>query len=339
MQPQLAYWANKQHGLVTRRQALEAGYTERELRTLTGHRGRWHTVRRGVYIRREEWESHDARTGQAHRLVLAAHLTMNRDHVISHGSAALLHGLPMLDPRDGLVHITRPGVTGSRTEHAVKHHSAAYSAEQVVLLDGVPALDLARTAVDIGREHGTLHGVVVADAALQLGATRKDLWNAIEPMACWPHVTAARAGIELCDPGAESPGETMLRTLIVEIGLGPVETQFAVPVGDRICYADMRAGRLLFEFDGRAKYRRIDQGGFATADPGELVFAEKVREDGMRGVGFGVARVIWEELIGRRAREATKARLLREYAEATARFGTELPVDWPILPKRVRRAA
>ena len=42
---------------MTRRQAVAAGHTERELRTLTAVHGPWVVVRRGVYVERELWDS------------------------------------------------------------------------------------------------------------------------------------------------------------------------------------------------------------------------------------------------------------------------------------------
>ena len=42
-----------------------------------------------------------------------------------------------LRPRRELVHITRPDVRGSRTEHGVKHHGATYRDDQVVEVGGI----------------------------------------------------------------------------------------------------------------------------------------------------------------------------------------------------------
>ena len=46
--------------------------------------------------------------------------------------------------------------------------------------DGV--FGLARTAVDIGREHGFEDGVVACDAALRLGLPRRELWRVLDGM-------------------------------------------------------------------------------------------------------------------------------------------------------------
>src|SRR5687767_798670 len=60
MRPELVALAASQGGLVTRRQAVHSGYTERELRTHTAVAGPWVVVRRGVYVDRGFWEALDS---------------------------------------------------------------------------------------------------------------------------------------------------------------------------------------------------------------------------------------------------------------------------------------
>ena len=47
------------------------------------------------------------------------------------------------------------------------------------------------------------------------------------------------------------------------------------------------------EFDGEIKYGRLLKPG---QSPGEVVFAEKVREDRIRATELGMARWVWDEL-------------------------------------------
>jgi hypothetical protein len=47
------------------------------------------------------------------------------------------------------------------------------------------------------------------------------------------------------------------------------------------------------EFDGEVKYGRLVPPG---RTPGNVVFAEKVREDAVRALDYGFARWIWDEL-------------------------------------------
>ncbi len=63
---------------------------------------------------------------------------------------------------------------------------------------------------------------------------------------------------------------------------------------------------MLGEFDGRVKYGRLLR---PRQDPGDVVFAEKRREDEMRDAGWGVVRWVWADLadpdrLGARVRRA-----------------------------------
>ena len=309
-------------GLITTAEALNLGLSQLELSGLL-RTGDWVAVRRGVYAERATWESLDVWVGRPRLRGRAVHRTMVEDHVLSHDSAAHELGLPILRPPNDLVHITRPHVNGSRTRFGVKHHGAVYREDQVVELDGLRVLDAARTAVDIGREHGITAGVCACDSALRNGVRRRDLWAALEPMRYWPGVRSARAGAKLADPGAESIGESLSRILVRQLGIGEPETQFELRDGTRWARCDLRVGRHVFEFDGRAKYQRRDEGGFALDDPAEVVWREKQRQDWICGFGLGISRIVWSDFWGQ-SRTRALDRLAREYAATEARFGTSI---------------
>ena len=110
------------------------------------------------------WEALDPYDGPPRMRARAAHLTMRRAHVLSHESAARELSMRILSTGSELVHVTRRGVRGSRTEHGVKHHLAPFRSDQVVVVDGIPVLGHARTALDITREHGFVAGTVACDS-------------------------------------------------------------------------------------------------------------------------------------------------------------------------------
>jgi hypothetical protein len=321
MTPELRATAARQGGVFTRRQALQAGASERELKTRTGARGDWAVVRRGTYTPRSRWERLDE-DGRYRLRVRAALLTGTTPTVASHCSAAAFLGFPVRPRWRELVHVTRPGVMGGRTEGGVCHHRAAYAAQDVLTVEGVPLLRPARTALDLGRLFGFEDGVVAADAALRLGATREELVRGLEVMRHWPGVTAARAAVAVADGGAQTIGETLLRLLVLELDIGRPETQFVIADGRRRAEVDLRVRRHLFEFDGKVKYLGRELGGVADRPAHEVVWREKQREDFCRNHdgGYGMSRVIWSELFGR-ARTETLRRLRREYAESQRRYG------------------
>ncbi|MFL5518534.1 MAG: hypothetical protein ACJ8DJ_20455, partial [Gemmatimonadales bacterium] len=285
--------------------------------------GVWISVRRGFYTHRDHWEALDERRGRRLLVVRAVHRGLLRPHVITQTSGALVHDLPFLHPRDRLVHITKYGAPRARVRNGVKHHQSRYRHDDVRQIDGLPVLGLARTALDIAREHGFAAGVCAIDAARQRGVTLAELWAAREAMWHWPRVTVVDQAISFSDPGAESIGESLSRILVDELGLGPIETQFELrdPTGWARC--DLRIGRHVFEFDGLVKLRPAQRGGVALRSPEEVVAAEKRRQDWVCGFHLGMSRITWPELWGGQ-RELTKHRLRREYAATAARFGTSI---------------
>lgn len=311
-----------QWGLITRRQATEAGLSEDQLRTLI-RRGSWVAVRRGVYAEKDHWDELDQWTGRPLLRVRAAHLRMRRDHVMSHDSAALLQGMPILLGDPELVHVTRRGVAGSRTEHGVKHHTATFTADEVVEIEGIRCLDPARTAVDIAREHGPDRGTVACDSAMRMGVSRAQLEATCARMWCWPGSTHARDAVALADPGAESVGESLGRRLVHELGIGRPQTQFELRDATRQVFCDMRVGRHIFEFDGRVKYLPRDAGGVADKPVEDVLWEEKTRQDWVCGFKLGLSRIVWADLWGER-RKVARGRLAREYASTVERYGTSI---------------
>ena len=324
MHPQLVAVAAQQGGVFTRRQALEAGCSADEIRALTRPGRDWQFVRRGVYIRRATWEALDPYVGQPLAQDWAAHLTMRHRHVMSHDSAGRAYGLSLLRRRPQLVHVTRPGVGGSRTEHGVKHHLSQGLPWTRSFAAGLPVTPLARTAVDIGREHGLWAGVCAVDSALRAGATERDFARALVAMKHFPHIRTARAALAFGDPGADNAGESMARILVAEAVAGPILTQYPLLVRGRVVWLDLVVGCHAFEFDGKLKFKAPADGGVALRPAGEVVWDEKERQRLVCGEGLGMSRIIWDDFWGR-ARDEALLRLRGEEAVTRRRFGTDRP--------------
>ena len=334
MFPRFAHYFSTQHGLILRRQALAAGASSDEVDALV-RRGEWIGVRRGVYTTRAHWIALDPYVGRPRLEVWAATLKMATPRLISHDSAAYLHGLAILEARPRLVHITRFGALGGRTRHGVKHHKAPFSDEQIVFIDGQPVLDIPRTVADIAREHGSRHGIVAAGSALRMGVSKGALRAAAVPMRNWPYVTKVRQSVELADPRCENPGEDLTKLMLEQVGMGIVHPQFGLQDCGRVAWVDFRVGRHLVEFDGKHKYRRESAGGVADVAPDQVIWREKKRQDWLCGFKLGMSRVVWSELQPD-TWEATQRRLLRETRDTHERFGTSIEDLAPYVIRRRR---
>lgn len=317
-----AAFANN-HGLITAEEADRAGVSARDRRRLVDS-GAWIAVRRGVYVDAERWEAADEMTGRRLLCSRAAHLTLAEPHVMSHDSAALMLGLPYLKPDAEFVHVTRPDARGSRLKAGIMRHGARFLPEQVIELDGVRLFDLARTSLDLVREHGYEAGVVAIDAAMQRGVTRAQLEGAFAAMTGWPRSRSVRAALDDADPGAETPGESLTRLLVTELGLGRPRTQFAIRLSTQTAWLDMLLGCHAVEFDGKVKYLSPSEGGVALRPASDIVWEEKQRQTAVCAEGLGMSRVVWADLWGKR-RAVTKHRIRQEYAVTVQRFGNRLP--------------
>lgn len=330
--------------LATRRRVLATGMTARQVDRLV-RCGAWVAVRRGCYATADHVRS--LRTRAEHQRLHddAVALCTRLQHVRSHDSAAVLWGLAVPLAARPVTHLTVPVPAGSRSRpqrsrysHCVKHHLAPYGeADRPSLVDGVPVLGLARTAVDMAREHDLLTGVAAVDGALAAGVTRLELSAVIDRMSCWPQVNRARQAVDLGDEGSESLGESLARMLVLRLGRGRPQTQFGLARDGRTAFADLRLGRHLFEFDGRLKYHRAVAGDRPV---GDVVWEEKLRQDWFCSYQLGMSRLVWADVIGP-GTGAALARLEREVAATNTRFGTDITdlAPYVIERRRPRRTA
>lgn len=319
-------------GLLTRRAALDGGLDDRQLRRLV-RRGELVRLRRGVYVDASHWDSLDPYRGQPLLRVRAARCVLMSDqYAFSHDSSSMAHGLGAPAPRRALVHVTHPKVHGDADRAGIKHHLAPYVDSDLEIVDGLPVLGLARTALDMAREHGLVAGVACLDAALGRGVTRSELAATRKRMHCWPHSRVMDAALDLADPGSESWLESEGRLLVLGLNIGRPRTQVGLTDGDRIAWCDLMVGRHVFEVDGLGKYQ---MGSPPDADPMATLRREKTRQDFLCGLKLGVSRITAHDCHA--GREQAERRLLREYNDTCARFGTDLSDLTPHLVQGPRR--
>ncbi|GAA1177570.1 hypothetical protein GCM10009608_11760 [Pseudonocardia alaniniphila] len=281
--------------LVHRRaQLLAAGFSPKELRRLL-RSGALSAVRPGAYVQGAPPEDTVAR----HLLLLYAALDeLAADAVVSHVSAAVLHGLPVWGIPLDRVHVTRGSRSSGRRGRRVHVHAAPLESDEIVMVGGLTATSPARTLVDLARAVPFEQAVAVADAALHRHLIAPpDLAAALAHRPRWPGLPAARRALAFADARSESVGESRSRVAIARAGLPTPVLQWEVRRGDGRFVGQVDFGwpdlRTVGEFDGRAKYGALVRPG---QDPAEVLYREKLREDELRAEDLAVVRWAWPDL-------------------------------------------
>lgn len=279
--------------LLTR--ALTAqGFSYDDLTRLS-RRGKLTRVRRGAYAAAVNddltWEE------QHRQLVYATAPQLLDGSVISHGSAAVLHGLPVWAAATNHVHITRSQSGHGKRRSLVHTHRAPLDVADIVLVDQVPVTSLARTVLDLARTLPMDQAVALGDRALRQGLSPDALSVALIPMERWPGIRQARRAVAFLDPRSESVGESASRVRLHVDGLPAPELQHDIrdSHGELVARVDFlwQEQRTVGEFDGKVKYGRLVKPGQSAE---QVLFEEKVREDLIRDCGFQVARWIWRDI-------------------------------------------
>lgn len=282
--------------LITRPAAFARGLNGDDIKRRVA-RGDWRVVRRGLYVSAESVA--DLTPEKVHRLRVSATIAqLGGPHVVSHLSAACLHGIDLLRPPGQVVQVTNPATHSGHRRRTLRTFCASLDPDEICTVHGVPVTTAARTIVDIARTFGFEQGVVAADHALRRGLVDLDqLRDAAVRATRRSGVRTAHQVVAFADPGAESVGESRSRIVIDRAGLPRPELQFAVRDGRGVLVGRTDFWwpecRTVGEFDGKAKYSRDLRPGRTPAD---AVFAEKVREDRIRDLGLQVVRWTWAEL-------------------------------------------
>jgi hypothetical protein len=281
--------ASVQGGVFTTAQALRAGWTESALRHAE-RVGALIRVRPGVYAVPLGYSGNRFVDAAARIRQQAAAVSVQNPRVpVSHGAAAALLGLSLIDP-PRRVCATFP--RGRRGEIAGVHrHRGRLFPGQAILLGRILLLSAARTVVDLGCELGVDEAIVAADSALRAGlATREDLAAAVELCARWPGVAAAAQAIRLADPDAESPLESLSRLRIVQTGLPTPEPQITIfDLDGHFC------GRVDFYWEEFGVVGEADGMGKYDGAPDSLT-TEKTRQGWVEDTGLITVRWGWADL-------------------------------------------
>jgi predicted transcriptional regulator of viral defense system len=246
--------ASRQAGVITRRQALAIGITDRMI-FARSQSGRWQRPAPGVYCVYPT--PHD-------RLALAvavAKLTAT----VSHESAGAMHEFERLPV--GRCVVTVPHRLTNRCDDVTVHESTDLTPDHVMMMDDLPVTTPERTLVDLAAVLRPKHLRAVVEAALVRRQVEiADIWACFESVARRgkPGVTAMRAVLtELCETPVmvESELERRLLSVLRSSGLPDPVMQPGLPwratSTGRVDFAYPQA-KLIIECDGRRWHTSVE---------------------------------------------------------------------------------
>ncbi|GAA1097245.1 hypothetical protein GCM10009648_40620 [Tsukamurella spumae] len=230
--------------------------------------------------------------------VLAAALTC--EAVVSHESAAVLHGIPFLRPDRHYVHFTIDRTSGGWKRRKQYVHARPLPADQITIVDGVRVTSRCRTAVDIAMSGGLERGVCAFDAVRLVPRFPQpddpgpiplaELQECLESLARCRGGATARRALELSVECSESAGESLSRVQMLTAGLPMPRLQTPHVIEEELFYADFDWGTVTGEFDGRAKY------GDEPEEINAALAEEKRRHELFAAAGIEVVRWRWRAL-------------------------------------------
>lgn len=285
--------------LFSRSQLEQSGTTSRAI-TQHVRRGRLHRVDHAWYVDGASWREWSGEDRHLVRVIAAHRRRGTSDCVFSHHSAAVLWHLPLARVEPARVHVSG-ATTNGHVQHggpALARHEVVVAEDAVVERDGIRCTSLERTVADLLRCSAEETGIAALDAALRAIAwdderRRYDEDRAAQFLADVAGrlpfggrgVRRARSILAIGDGRAQLPGESISRLYLLRLGFARPRLQVPIPGPDgRSFYVDfgLDDAGVWGEFDGRAKYEdpALRRAGW---EPREVLWAEKQREDWIRG--------------------------------------------------------
>ena len=292
MHPELSAVAACRLGVFTSQEALRVGYRVEDIRAELRTR-RWSRLRKGVYVVADRLAPADSR--ERHLIdCVAVLLSLGPGPVLSHASAARLHGMTL--PRRQSAEVRLTAADQWRRGRGYRVAQATMTAAETEPWLQFRAMSVARTLVDCAREWSLTDGVIAVDAALnEKKVTRAELVETVLSGSHRVGIAHAARVLGLSDGRAESPLETRGRLAILASGLPRPELQ--VEIHDAAGFvgrvdAWYEDAAVAIEFDGQVKYTDPRY----VSSPGKVLWEEKRREDAMRALGVRFVRVVNDDL-------------------------------------------
>jgi predicted transcriptional regulator of viral defense system len=247
----LARIAERQHGLVSRRQLEAIGLSSKAV-TRRVEKGRLHRIHPGIYA-----VGHLVRTSEARWM--AAVMACGSGSVLSHLDAAALWKI--YDGEGARVHVTSIRKAGGRLARVQVHRARRLHPEDVTAKQGIPVTTVARTLVDLTDVLGRDRILRAIREAEFLQLLDLDTLNAAVQRAHGRNrLTVLKKAIQAHTPGqiVREELEHRFLELVRAAGLPPPETNVKITARGRTYEIDClwREQRVAVELDGRAAHAR-----------------------------------------------------------------------------------
>lgn len=196
----------------SRRDLRDLGVADGEIRSAL-RSGAIESVRRGFYV--------SAGTDDSTRHLTAVRAAMaasSADLVVSHGSAAAVHGFDQWPNPDERVHLTVNRSHGGRKNALRVVHASVLHPDDIADVDGLRVTSPARTVVDLACAISFESAVCMGDSALRT-LSRTDLDDALTRGAGRRGIDRARRAAAAMDGRSESVGESRSRVMMHRAGL------------------------------------------------------------------------------------------------------------------------
>lgn len=256
----------------------------------------------------------------------AAHMTRRSPALLSHASAALHLGLPMYSQEPDVYLAVGPPQKAARAQLPVIRvpqrgdpypsdrvgmdrrimlwkRRLEISPDEIIVVGGLPMTHALRTAFDCAFDEPAHNALAIADSALRLVcAPQRDRPDACAPAlerarAQWGALLArhpgrrgvaqARAVLSWATPWADSPLESVVRWLVLAVGMEPPRLQHRLDTRMGSAWTDLcwPQYQLIIEVNGRMKY-----------DSRERIWRDKRRQDAIAELGWSVIRIVAQDL-------------------------------------------
>lgn len=292
--------------IFTRRDAARIGLHGHHLRRLLSE-GELRRITRGVYATGpatipdgEHWEMVHADHLRRCREVNAIH----PDHVLSHLSAAVVHGLAVVLHPAADVHLTAVKTAPrSRREPGVQLHHCDSMDNVTERVDGLRVMGLHRTVADCLRTMGLGSGVALLDDAIRAERTTvEQVRSTLNQQLRWAGRPRGLRALSLHDPRHETWFESYSFAALDDFALPPITPQ--VEIYDEtmrfVGRVDgfIKSAGVFLEADGQGKYLLGMQvkGLSREQSIADAVAAQELRHERLEGLGLIGVRWTLEEI-------------------------------------------